>query len=262
MTFLLLILFAHAVADFLLQTDKILEQKMGLSKIGFLKHGIAVYGVTFLFIHIYGLQFALYFSLIITLCHIFIDYIKIKIEAHIREKSWGKSIIVIMDQIIHIYCAAILSHFLNSNVSNNLTAIYKTIFPFSLPNSIFSSQSTDRILVTIICYLFVLFGGAVLTKNIIGHIFNKEFNKQIIINPATNNAGKYIGILERAIILTLIIYDSIGAVALVFTAKSIARFSELRDKDFAEYYIVGTLISLLISITGGLFLKKIFGYLV
>lgn len=92
-----------------------------------------------------------------------------------------------------------------------------------------------------------------MTQYLIGHI---------ILNPDSNKAGKYIGILERAIILTLVIHDSIGAVALVFTAKSIARFNELKDKDFAEYYIVGTLISLLIAIAGGLFLKKIFDFIV
>jgi hypothetical protein len=44
-------------------------------------------------------------------------------------------------------------------------------------------------------------------------------------------------------------------VAIVLTAKSIARFKEFDNKDFAEYYLIGTLTSTLIAILGGLFVQ-------
>ena len=65
--------------------------------------------------------------------------------------------------------------------------------------------------------------------------------------------GGCIGSLERFIITCMLLLGQYSAVALVFTAKSIVRF-----KDFAEYYLYGTLLSVAVSIA--LFaLLKIFG---
>lgn len=61
-------------------------------------------------------------------------------------------------------------------------------------------------------------------------------------------AGRFIGILERLILLLLFINGSIGAVGLVVAAKGLIRFTELKDKNFAEYFLLGTLL----SITGAL----------
>jgi hypothetical protein len=65
-------------------------------------------------------------------------------------------------------------------------------------------------------------------------------------------AGKYIGILERTLILILAATGNISAIGVVFAAKSIARFSELSKKQFAEYYLVGTLLSFLLALAGGM----------
>ena len=46
----------------------------------------------------------------------------------------------------------------------------------------------------------------------------------------------------------------LGAIGFVLAAKSLARFKQLDDRDFAEKYLVGTLLSVLIallSIMGG-----------
>ncbi len=61
--------------------------------------------------------------------------------------------------------------------------------------------------------------------------------------------GRMVGILERLVILALLLRgDSSLAVGLVLTAKSVARFDDLRNRSRAEYYIVGTLTSILIAL--------------
>ena len=45
------------------------------------------------------------------------------------------------------------------------------------------------------------------------------------------------------------------AVALVFTAKSIARYKQLEEKEFAERYLIGTLLSLFIAVLGIIFVR-------
>lgn len=61
------------------------------------------------------------------------------------------------------------------------------------------------------------------------------------------NAGRYIGWLERALLYGLILLGSPDAAALVVAAKSIARFPSFAEEKFAEYYLIGTLLSLLIA---------------
>lgn len=59
------------------------------------------------------------------------------------------------------------------------------------------------------------------------------------------NRGAHIGALERIITLALLYLGQYSAIALVFTAKSIARFKEFENRSFAEYYLHGTLMSVI-----------------
>jgi hypothetical protein len=45
--------------------------------------------------------------------------------------------------------------------------------------------------------------------------------------------------------LTLLLMDQWAALGLLITAKSLARFKDLEERKLAEYYLVGTLVSLL-----------------
>lgn len=65
-------------------------------------------------------------------------------------------------------------------------------------------------------------------------------------------SGRLIGILERLLGVVLVLMGEWAALAVVLAAKSIARFEELRNRPFAEYYLVGTLASLLVAVLTGL----------
>ena len=64
--------------------------------------------------------------------------------------------------------------------------------------------------------------------------------------------GRAIGALERALILTLVLLGQYAAIGFVIAAKALARFRALDDRDFAEYFLVGTLASLLLALGVGL----------
>ncbi len=61
-------------------------------------------------------------------------------------------------------------------------------------------------------------------------------------------AGEVIGVLERLMAFVLILHHAPTAVAIGIAAKSAVRFPEFRDKQFAEYFLVGTLTSIGIGI--------------
>ncbi len=58
------------------------------------------------------------------------------------------------------------------------------------------------------------------------------------------NAGRFIGSLERMIMLLLLSAGQYASLGLILTAKSIARYNRIAtDQYFAEYYLSGTLLS-------------------
>jgi hypothetical protein len=65
------------------------------------------------------------------------------------------------------------------------------------------------------------------------------------------NAGEAIGILERIIILTLVLQKNYAVIGLVIAGKTIARYKKLEEKDFAEYYLIGTFTSLIAALFVG-----------
>jgi hypothetical protein len=77
-------------------------------------------------------------------------------------------------------------------------------------------------------------------------------------DPATVRAGRAIGTLERWIMTIFLALGQYSAMGLTLTAKSIVRFSRIeKDPAFAEYYLLGTLYSMLIALLVGLALKVV-----
>jgi hypothetical protein len=64
--------------------------------------------------------------------------------------------------------------------------------------------------------------------------------------------GATIGVLERILIVVFVLTGSEAAVGFVVAAKTLARFRLLDDRDFAEYYLLGTLASVAVAIVSGL----------
>ncbi|MGB5874911.1 MAG: hypothetical protein WBH56_14420 [Bacteroidota bacterium] len=138
--------------------------------------------------------------------------------------------------------------------------------------------NSTKMLLIFIAYLFVIDGGTAIVKGILAKFPGlsdralaslKEGEKKPVTgnkvkrNPEVSgaeggeNAGEWIGILERILALTFVLAGSYTAVAFAVTAKSIARFKELENKDFAEYYLLGTTGSLVVAILAGLLADKL-----
>jgi hypothetical protein len=75
-----------------------------------------------------------------------------------------------------------------------------------------------------------------------------------VMGPGASPAqlGATIGVLERLLIVTFVLTGSSAAVGFVVAAKTLARFKQLDDRDFAEYYLLGTLASVAVAVGSGL----------
>lgn len=71
--------------------------------------------------------------------------------------------------------------------------------------------------------------------------------------------GRAIGVLERLIIVTFVLVGAWAGIGMIVAAKSIARFRELEQRAFAEYYLVGTLASVLVALAVGGLVRGLLG---
>ena len=85
----------------------------------------------------------------------------------------------------------------------------------------------------------------------------KEEYSYMIFNKHDLSRGRLIGYIERLLVILLTYYGSYPAIAFIVTAKSIARFKQMDDRDWAEYFLLGTLTSMFLGILFGILLREI-----
>lgn len=85
-----------------------------------------------------------------------------------------------------------------------------------------------------------------------------QANKKDSTSKESPDSSFIIGVLERLCILTLVILNQYTAISFIIAAKSLARLNYLiGDKDFAEKYLIGTLLSIMIAILCGCLINNI-----
>ena len=122
----------------------------------------------------------------------------------------------------------------------------------ALPEILKIKSFSDGIILISIGYV-LMWGGTHFVRNLLEKI------PPLKAEPAEFNVGLIIGNLERILIFTLVLVDQYAAIGLVLAAKSIARFEDLKKREFAEYYLIGTLLSALIAIAAGIVVKYLIG---
>ncbi len=86
----------------------------------------------------------------------------------------------------------------------------------------------------------------------------RKHEKDIKIS-GLRGAGFAIGVIERILVLTFILLNQYTAITIIFAGKSIARFNELKNRTVAEYYLLGTLISITLALIIGVVVKMLIG---
>lgn len=103
-------------------------------------------------------------------------------------------------------------------------------------------------------YVFNGKGGTRIVRGVLEK-FPKAVPSEASDSEDEYEMGRTIGNLERYLTLTLALFNQWAALGFIIAAKSIARFPEFtgrRHKDFAEYYLIGTLTSVLVALASGI----------
>ena len=107
---------------------------------------------------------------------------------------------------------------------------------------------TFEIAIVVFAYLVVIIGGYLI------RLMLRRYEKEAETS-GLRSAGMVIGIVERIMVLTFVLVDQYTAITVIFAAKSIARFNELKDRKMAEYYLIGTLSSITFALLVGIVVR-------
>lgn len=232
------LLLAHVLGDFLLQPKAWIEGRAALhwrSK-GLWLHVLIHVVLAFLFL-IIGPAKPLYIiiglPLVIGISHLCIDVWKSYKGASLK--------FFILDQIAHILVLVLLCIWVDTSSRKGLMALL-----IWLGNPITHLK--------LVFFLMATFpAGLVIAK------LTEKWRSQLPEHESLANAGMWIGVLERLLIMIFIVIGKFEAIGLLIAAKSLLRFA---DKDNAsgkrtEYILIGTLLSFSITVLLGLVLSRL-----
>jgi len=239
---LLILLFTgHVLGDFLFQTRAMVERKSELQML--LRHAALVLTAHFIFVLPFvswafpDLLPALALLLLLTVFHALVDLGK----DHLKSRWGGESVSLFLgDQAIHggaILCTWTLwLDWLGAS-----------------PTAWVPDDLTSLTAVALLLSAYVLNGNgaAALIKLFLDQFPVSDKGAPDDSRRRVERMGRTIGILERMLLLSLILLGHWQAVGWIFAGKTVARFRELNDRDFSEYYLIGTLSSLLFAAATG-----------
>ncbi len=236
---IILLLIAHFLADFTFQSSKMAEQKKVQLKS--LAAHTAMYGVCMAAALALSadIRYIWWPLLTLTAAHFAVDFVRIRLEK--KADKWVGLLLFFCDQTVHIAC------------------LFLVCYGFSLPGSpglldTLGVRMYGSIFGDVLLYVIVLWPTAVMIKKVLCYFSEGEI--------ALPRAGYLIGMLERCIVVTLILLGQYGAIGFVVAAKSLARFEQFKQPDFAEKYLIGTLLSTGVALMGGLVIPQFASFVI
>lgn len=229
MIVLVKLLLAHLIGDFLLQPNAwVVNKEKKKHKSIYLYYHILLHGVL-AFAIVFEKDF-LWHALLLAIFHGIIDYIKLQFQTKKTKRFW-----FLLDQFLHV-----------------ITLFAITFFYTKIPLDLNFFGNNFWIILTGIVLLTK--PTSIIIRNIIS-IWTPEKKTK---DNSLENAGNYIGILERLFIFCFILTNHFEAIGFLLAAKSIFRFGDLKaakDRKLTEYVLIGTLLSFGIALLIGLLVQ-------
>ena len=246
-----LMLLSHTLGDYYFQPQAMAKLKSRSTWYVLIHAGVYA-AVMFLSVLLYPCRAYFNAVIIAAATHAMIDVIKQLILNHYAKLSIltvrQDRLANLIDQVLHmtiILACAFLTKAWEGGNSAALTALSE-----ELPVVI---GIDGYELLSIVCALLAVMKPA------------NVFIQKVLVTEKPNDEtrtrlryGGRIGSLERIVSVVMMYLGQYAAIALVFTAKSVVRFKDFENRDFAEYYLYGTLMSVVTGVAV-FALLKLFG---
>jgi hypothetical protein len=225
---LIRLIIAHLLTDFVFQSDSWVNQRF---KDGWHSKHLYLHGAIagFLVYFFSGLWGSIWILIVVAISHILIDGIKAKFENNIRS--------FLIDQFVHFVILLFIWIVIINPKPEDMEALNQIFLP------------GIKIWVIIAAYLIILWPSSKLISKVTEK-WREDIENKDAKDESLEKAGRWIGWLERFLILTFVLLKQYEAIGLLVAAKSIFRFSETRK--VGEYVLIGTLLSFTIAILVGL----------
>ncbi len=224
------LLLAHLLGDFLLQPNSwVADKEVKRHRSIYMYLHIVLHGAVAWMI-VGEIEFGIY-ALLLTVTHGLIDYAKLRFQRESTKRNW-----FVIDQVLHLLVIALI-------------AIW-----YANPTATFTAPANEFWIV-LTGVLFLTQPTSILIKNVIS-VWTPE-NKDAA-DGSLQNAGNYIGILERLFVICFILTGHFEAIGFLLGAKSIFRFGDLmeaKERKLTEYVLIGTLLSFGIAMLAGLLVQ-------
>ena len=224
---------AHLLGDFVFQSRKmVLHKRQHKGRSGYLYLHACIQALLIYLVTGWWTNWEV--PLVVLVTHFLIDWWKLY-----RPDTL---LYFILDQCLHLAVLAALGWWFLAPDRPVLLSDFKNLW-----------QSTECWLV-LLSYLFVVWPCAL----ILSYTTRKWRNAaEQNLTPRLNldETGRWIGILERALVLTFILVNHFEGIGFLVAAKSVLRFGDLKganNRAETEYVLIGTLASFSISILTGL----------
>ena len=266
LTFVLLI--SHTISDFILQSNKHVKDKSKFVFKGYLNHGKGLFLTSIPILLLINISYwvkAISAITAIVIFHLLIDYTKEKINTIIKyndNHTFLNVLFFLLDQIVHILLIVV--------ITNDIPLEYSFINGYLVKNLFDNSGITNRELMIVFEILYISLSGAFLIPLVLDCIYLKVKNYNDKLNKIIKKeisdvehdfidevkTGRWIGILERILIVIFLSINQIASIGFIIAVKSLARFKMLESKIFSEYYLLGTLISVAYTIVTYVILER------
>lgn len=230
---------AHLIGDFILQPNSIAKNKRQISRLGL--HSLIHLATALVLINVTLTKKIFLVLIVLALLHAASDYVK----ARFTGDDWFA---FTADQAVHLLFVVLAAILLTADpVSNSKDIVQKLV-------------GSEKLYLYLSIYIAVIFGGGYFVQKITQY-FMRQIDQQLVQEkPGLPNAGKYIGWLERSLVLTFIVAGYPDGIGLLLAAKALARYPEIKSDvkgHFAEYFLIGTLTSVSVALLAGFVLLKL-----
>lgn len=171
----------------------------------------------------------------VTALHIIIDGIKLYSQKDENKSEW-----FLIDQALHIISIFVL-WILFFKPELNLALLFENTY----------------IWVYLTAFIFITIVTSIVIRELMSNWTN-ALNESS--EDSLSNAGKYIGMLERILILIFVVTGHWEGIGFLVAAKSVFRFGDLKEsknRKLTEYILIGTLLSFAIALFTGLVVLKL-----
>lgn len=213
------LLLAHMIGDFVLQPTSWIKAKEKKKLNAYQLYLHALVHALLIMVLIWDIRF-IKWAIILAVSHLAIDSAKLLLQ---RDDT--RRLYFFLDQLAHLI---------------SICLIYCLYEGYTSLNTIVLTDS-NFLLITLLVFLTT-------PSSFIVKMFVAKWSSDTGDSgkESLDNAGKYIGILERLFVFAFVVGANWEAVGFLLAAKSVFRFGDLRkskDRKLTEYILIGTLLS-------------------